>query len=131
MLASDKELLRHIQEELHFILHYTNDKTKEEMVNDPVLRRAIIRSLEIIGEAAKKPDASFKTEHAQIEWRKIAGTRDKLIHDYIGVDLGQRPSSNKKGLRINLLRPCAQYPAKGGILPKPPIIFDSFLPTIP
>ncbi|MDQ3845444.1 MAG: DUF86 domain-containing protein [Bacteroidota bacterium] len=89
MLASDKELLRHIQEELHFILHYTNDKTKEEMVNDPVLRRAIIRSLEIIGEAAKK------------------------------------------GLRINLLRPCAQYPAKGGILPKPPIIFDSFLPTIP
>ncbi len=86
MFTSDQELLRHIQEEIEFVRNTTTGKTKEEVVNDPMQRRAIIRSLEIIGEAAKKLSVPFKTEHAQIEWRKIAGTRDKLIHDYIGVD---------------------------------------------
>ncbi len=86
MLASDQELLRHILEEATFIRHYTNGKTKQEVVNDPLLCRALIRSLEIIGEATKRLDATFKTEHARIQWKKIAGTRDRLVHDYLGVD---------------------------------------------
>ena len=53
---------------------------------DEVLCRASIRSLEIIGEATKKLSNDFKNEHSQIEWKKIAGTRDKLIHDYYGID---------------------------------------------
>ena len=53
---------------------------------DKVLCRASIRSLEIIGEATKKLSNDFKSEHSQIEWKKIAGTRDKLIHDYYGID---------------------------------------------
>lgn len=52
MLSSNLELLRHIKEEVDFILHYTQAKTKEEVVDDAVLCRAIIRSLEIIGEAS-------------------------------------------------------------------------------
>jgi len=59
---------------------------KDEIINNPVLSRAIIRSLEIIGEAAKKTDAEFKAIYTHIEWKKIAGTRDKLIHEYFGVD---------------------------------------------
>jgi len=42
--------------------------------------------LEIIGEATKKLSNDFKNEHSQLEWKKIAGTRDKLIHDYYGID---------------------------------------------
>lgn len=54
MLASNLELLRHVQDEVAFILDATNGKDKVDVIEDPVLSRAIIRSLEIIGEAAKK-----------------------------------------------------------------------------
>lgn len=46
----------------------------------------MIRSLEIIGEATKKLPQDFKSEHSHVEWKKMAGTRDVLIHDYFGVD---------------------------------------------
>ena len=86
MLHSNLELLRHIQDETNFILQHTTAISKEQLLNDEVLCRAIIRSLEIIGEAAKKIDEEFKSDYPQIEWKKIAGTRDKLIHEYFGVD---------------------------------------------
>ena len=55
-------------------------------MSDEVLCRASIRSIEIIGEATKKLSDEFKSKHSSIEWKKIAGTRDKLIHDYYGID---------------------------------------------
>jgi uncharacterized protein with HEPN domain len=82
----DNELLKHIQEETAFILNRTENLTREEYLVDEVLCRASIRSLEIIGEATKKLSNDFKIKHSQIEWKKIAGTRDKLIHDYYGID---------------------------------------------
>jgi uncharacterized protein with HEPN domain len=51
-----------------------------------VLCRAVVRSIEIIGEASKKIDEEFKATHTHIEWKKMAGARDKLIHDYFGID---------------------------------------------
>jgi uncharacterized protein with HEPN domain len=86
MFASNLELLRHIQDEVSFILKITSDKEKEPVINDPILCRAIVRSLEIIGEAATKLDAEFKSKYPHVEWKKIAGTRNRLIHDYFGVD---------------------------------------------
>jgi uncharacterized protein with HEPN domain len=50
------------------------------------LRRAFVRSLEIIGEAAKKVPEGFRAQHPMVEWRAMAGMRDRLIHDYFGVD---------------------------------------------
>ncbi|WP_166233159.1 HepT-like ribonuclease domain-containing protein [Aquirufa beregesia] len=55
-------------------------------MNDDVLCRAVVRSLEIIGEATKKLDDEFKLTNNHIEWKKISGTRDKFIHDYFGID---------------------------------------------
>ena|ERR1700733_508826 len=86
MSASNFELLRHIQDETNFVLKNIDNKEKDEVVNDPVLCRAIVRSLEIIGEAAKKLNDEFKAKHPHVEWKKMAGTRDRLIHDYFGVD---------------------------------------------
>lgn len=86
MSASNVELLRHIAEEVNFILEATLGKTNTEVEEDPILSRAVIRSLEIIGEAAKKIDDEFRSNYPHIEWKKMAGTRDKLIHDYFGVD---------------------------------------------
>ncbi|MCZ4221898.1 HepT-like ribonuclease domain-containing protein [Pedobacter rhodius] len=86
MLPSNIELLKHILEEVSFILNSVKEKTKEAVINDPILSRAIIRSLEIIGEASSKIDSDFKSIHPNIEWRKMSNTRNRLIHDYFGID---------------------------------------------
>jgi uncharacterized protein with HEPN domain len=72
--------------ESEFILEHVQGKSKNEVLSDEVLCRALVRSLEIIGEAAKKIDEEFKSDYPQIEWKKMAGTRDKLIHHYFGID---------------------------------------------
>jgi uncharacterized protein with HEPN domain len=82
----DIELIKHILEETSFILNHTKNLSREDYLSDEVLCRASIRSIEIIGEATKKLSDEFKSNHSSIEWKKIAGTRDKLIHDYYGID---------------------------------------------
>jgi uncharacterized protein with HEPN domain len=70
MSVSNLELVRHILVETAFILQYTEQKSKEDVINDDVLCRAFVRSLEIIGEASKKLDDEFKTANNHIEWKK-------------------------------------------------------------
>jgi uncharacterized protein with HEPN domain len=55
-------------------------------MEDETLKRAIVRSLEIIGEASKKIPNDFKLKWNTIQWKNMAGMRDRLIHDYIGVN---------------------------------------------
>ncbi|MHA4894013.1 HepT-like ribonuclease domain-containing protein [Pedobacter sp. PWIIR3] len=86
MLLSNIELLRHIVDEVIFVLKATENKDKDQFTNDPILSRAVIRSLEIIGEATTKLDPDFKINNPHVEWRKMANTRHRLIHDYFGVD---------------------------------------------
>ena len=69
-----------------FILKNTQGKTQDDFLTNDLLCHAIDRSLEIIGEASKNVDVDFKIENPHIEWKKMAGTRDKMIHDYFGVD---------------------------------------------
>jgi uncharacterized protein with HEPN domain len=59
----------------------------EEFSKDPKTIYAVIRALEIIGEATKKLPNSLKVEHPEVPWRDMAGLRDKVAHDYFGVDL--------------------------------------------
>ena len=59
----------------------------EAFVRDSRTAYAVIRALEIIGEAAKNVPSSVKAENSQIPWKKMAGMRDKVIHEYFGVDL--------------------------------------------
>ncbi|MDQ3111027.1 MAG: DUF86 domain-containing protein [Bacteroidota bacterium] len=86
MSISQLEFLRHILDECDFINSVVNGKKSHEVIDNPITSRAIVRSLEIIGEASKKVDAKFKAQYPQVEWKKMAGMRDRLIHDYIGVD---------------------------------------------
>ncbi len=81
------EYLRHIYDECAFITRSISaDMTKDELIDNEVLKRAIVRSLEIIGEATKKIPADIKEKWSDVPWRNIAGMRDKLIHDYIGIN---------------------------------------------
>jgi uncharacterized protein with HEPN domain len=86
MYHSNLELIKHISDECSFILKFTNGLNYDEFYDNIVLRKAIERSIEIIGEACKKIDVEFKTNHTQIKWKEMAGTRDIIIHNYAGVD---------------------------------------------
>ena len=81
------EYLKHIRDESLYILSVTvNGISREEFLNDETLKRAIVRSLEIIGEATKKIPADFKIKWNNVKWKEMAGIRDRLIHDYMGVN---------------------------------------------
>lgn len=86
MPNSPLEYLRHILDETQFIMKRTEGVSVESFSGDDTLKRAIVRSLEIIGEAAKKVPGDMKEKYSQVEWRAMAGMRDRLIHDYFGVD---------------------------------------------
>lgn len=86
MSFEPRDYLRHILAEADYLLAASRDLGFDAFVADETLQRAFVRSLEIIGEAAKKVPDGFKAEHPDIEWRAMAGMRDRLIHDYFGVD---------------------------------------------
>ena len=81
------EYLRHIQDECLYLLSVVQSGvSRDDLIGDETLKRAIVRSLEIIGEASKKIPADFKVRWGAIKWKNMAGMRDRLIHDYIGVN---------------------------------------------
>ena len=80
------EFLKHISDECAYLLSVNKDLSKDDFLDDETLKRAVVRSLEIIGEATKKIPADFKVKWNSIQWKNMAGMRDRLIHDYIGVN---------------------------------------------
>lgn len=78
--------LRHILDECNFLLEKSAGLEYDEFVEDPILMRAFVRSLEIIGEAVKYIPDEFREKYPDIPWKEIAGMRDKLIHGYFGVN---------------------------------------------
>ncbi len=79
--------LEHILESINSIVDYIKGMNQKEFLENKMVQDAVIRHLEIIGEATKKSDKNFKEEYNFIPWRKMAGMRDKLIHDYMGIDI--------------------------------------------
>ena len=77
--------LRHILDETEFLLSETRKISYEDFISNELLKRGCTRSLEIIGEAVKNLPDDFKKRYQDVQWKKIAGMRDKLIHYYFGV----------------------------------------------
>lgn len=86
MSKDPQEYLRHIQDECLYIISVSENIMYDDFLADETLKRAVVRSLEIIGEATKKIPADFKVKWNEIQWKSMAGMRDRLIHDYIGVN---------------------------------------------
>ena len=86
MSSEPLEYLRHILAEADYLMAQREGLTFQAFVASDTLRRAFVRSLEVIGEATKKVPAAFRSAHPAVEWRSMSGMRDRLIHDYVGVD---------------------------------------------
>lgn len=86
-MKDDTVYLDHILGAISKIESFTLDITQQDFVNSVLIQDAVIRNFEIIGEATKKISKEFTQSHPEIPWQDLAGMRDKLIHDYIDVDL--------------------------------------------
>ncbi len=87
---SDKDdliFIEHILDNINKIKSFSKNMTKDELFKDEERQYAIVRAIEIIGEAAKNISKDLTKKYPNIEWKEIIGTRDKIIHHYFGVDL--------------------------------------------
>lgn len=81
-----KEFLRHILIEADYLISESKNLSLPDLIKDETKKRAFTRSLEIIGEATKKIPDEFRKSHPAVDWKAMAGMRDKLIHWYFGID---------------------------------------------
>jgi uncharacterized protein with HEPN domain len=82
MSLSSLEYLRHILDETEYLTRQTRNLTRERFMRDETLQRAFVRSIEIIGEATKQIPDDFREKYRHLEWRAMAGMRDKLVHEW-------------------------------------------------
>jgi uncharacterized protein with HEPN domain len=86
-LKDDLFYVRHIVDAASKAESYCSGLSKREFASNQLVQDAVIRQLEIAGEAAKHVSADFCRKHPEVPWKEMAGMRDKLIHDYFGVDI--------------------------------------------
>ena len=87
MKKDPKIFIEHIIDSIKDIELYTKGQTVTKFSKAKMMQDAVIRKSEIIGEAVKNLPLSFRNKHPKIKWKNIAGMRDKLIHDYFGVNI--------------------------------------------
>jgi uncharacterized protein with HEPN domain len=87
MPRDSKVYLEDILEAITKIRRYTAGLSQEAFCKDEKTLDAAVRNLEVIGEAVKKIPANIRSKHPQVDWKKIAGLRDILIHEYFGIDV--------------------------------------------
>ena len=83
----DSAVLQDISAAIERILSYTTGINYDDFITDLKTQDAVIRNIEILGEAVKLLSEGTKEQYPNIPWKDIAGTRDKLIHDYFGVNV--------------------------------------------
>ena len=85
-MKDDRLLLAHIHKEIVFLRKITVGRKYEDLLEDEYFAHAVIRALEVIGEAVKNISTPLRERHPDIEWREIAGLRDKVIHRYFEIN---------------------------------------------
>jgi uncharacterized protein with HEPN domain len=86
-MKKDKAYLKHILDAISDIEKFVEGVSEEEFFGNKEKQYAVLRALEIIGEATKNLSSELKGKNSDVDWKNIAGMRDKLIHAYFGVNL--------------------------------------------
>jgi len=86
-MKDDRLYLIHITECIERIESYTRDMDREAFLASTLVQDAVIRNLQTLAESTQRLSDRLKEEHPEIEWYKIAGFRNILVHDYLGVDV--------------------------------------------
>jgi uncharacterized protein with HEPN domain len=84
---NDRDYLNHIVEAGRRIDFYTAEMTWEDFLEDVKTQDAVIRNIEIVGEATKNLSNAIRGKYPEIPWKGLSGMRDRLIHHYFGVNL--------------------------------------------
>ena len=84
----DRVYLQHILDSIAKIEHYLHEVDENEFKSSDLLQDGVIRQIQIIGEASKRVSSDLCVRYQHIPWRDMAGMRNKLVHDYFGVDTG-------------------------------------------
>jgi len=96
----DSVYLKHIRDAIEKTQAYAKGVSKSTFLGNTLVQDAVIRQIEIIGEAARRVSEEMRSENVQIPWQDIAGMRNKLIHDYFGVDIEKVWLTVKKDLPL-------------------------------
>ncbi len=83
---TNRDFVQDVQEAIRRIALYTAEMSYEAFLADTKTQDAVVRNLEIIGEAIKNLSEDLRHQHSEIPWKSLAGVRDKLIHHYFGVN---------------------------------------------
>jgi len=86
-MRDDIAYIEHILLSISKIDAFTVSMTRSDFEQNEMVQDAVIRNIEIIGEVSKRVSNDLKTTYFDVPWREVAGMRDKLIHDYMGVDV--------------------------------------------
>ena len=85
-LLRDKERLQHILEAIDRIIRYTSGKTYDDLVGDDMMYYAVVKNIEIIGEAANMLTPQFLETHPKTPWKQVKGMRNYIVHEYFQID---------------------------------------------
>jgi uncharacterized protein with HEPN domain len=96
-------LVEDIWEAIEKIQRYVAGLDHDTFIKDDKTIDSVVRNLEIIGEAANRLPEDFRAQHPEIEWRRIIGLRDRIVHDYFNIDIGLFGRSSRRICRTSNL----------------------------
>ena len=82
----DRERLEHILSAIDRVLRYTKDKSYEELVANDMMYYAVVKNIEIMGEAANMLTQEFISNHQEVPWKQVKGMRNYIVHEYFQID---------------------------------------------
>ena len=82
----DRERLEHILAAINRVVRYTKDKTYEDLLTDDMMYYAVVKNIEMMGEAANMLTAEFQAAHPETPWKMVKGMRNYIVHEYFQID---------------------------------------------